>query len=346
MKMKIGSLSLIFVLFYLVYEPLQVLLDTGSVGEAFYGFQGVQEMGLFLSTLLYLWLYTAGAYWMFYKVYTKERQWLSFSLLIVVALFAIMVRYLLQEVLGRLLFGVGNYTDSTTLSYYIFDNLYYAIIYISLGTVYFFVQYAQYKEVQQRELLLQTQKTELTLLRSQLNPHFLFNILNNIYSLIYYQSENALKSVEKLSGLLRYVLYEKSEKVTVKKEVAYLNDFIDLHRMRLDYEPALDLQIAPATLSLQIAPFLLIPFVENAFKHGELENQEKPMVISLAKSEQELEFTVRNEKKKRQKDEVGGIGIRNVEKRLQLLYGDQAKLEVQESETNFYVNLKIALAVC
>lgn len=344
--MKIKSLFWVFSIFYLIYEPLRVLLETGAIKEAFFALQGIPELIAFISILIYLWAYALGAYWMFFKTYSKKKQWLSFSLLIPVALAAIFLRYFMQEILGRVLFGFGNYPDTTTLKYYIFDNLYYAITYISLGTVFFFIQYAQHKEVQQRELLLQNQKTELAFLRSQLNPHFLFNILNNIYTLIYYKSENALKSVEKLSGLLRYALYEKAEKVNVKKEIQYLNDFIDLHRMRLDHELPLQFHTTPSVFSLQIAPFLFIPFVENAFKHGNLQDKDKPLRISLITQADDLVFTIENEKRVQEKDDVGGIGVQNIQKRLQLLYGEQSDLMIKETETEFKVQLKIALSAC
>lgn len=346
MKRNIRSLFWTFLAFYLVYEPLKILLETGELSEALYGFQGVPEFAFFISTLIYFWAYVLGAYWVFFRFYPTGCKMLPFVLLVPVALVAIFLRYFMQETLGELLFNVRNYAVGTTLQYYIFDNLYYAIVYMSVGTIFFFVQYAHFKEVQQRELLLQNQKTELAFLRSQLNPHFLFNILNNIYSLIYYKSDNALKSVEKLSALLRYALYEKSERVSLKKEVANLNDFIDLHRMRLDYEMPLQMQVAPDVFNLQVAPFLLIPFVENAFKHGNMKDPGQPLLIRLQKKEGFLEFTVENEKRMQEKDEVGGIGVRNVQKRLELIYGKDADLLISENETTFKINLKIALSAC
>lgn len=346
MKMNIRSLALTFISFYIVYEPLRVLLDTADWQEAFYALKGGAELALFMSNLLYFAAYTFGAYWMFFKTYSKEKQLLSFCLLIPVALAAILLRYLMQEVLGPALYGARNYADGTSFKYYIFDNLYYAIIYLSLGTIFFFMQYAHHKEGQQRELLLQKQKAELAFLRAQLNPHFLFNILNNIYTLIYYKSDNALRSVEKLSALLRYALYEKSEKVAMKKELEQLYDFIELHKMRLSYEPALELRIAAEVFPLRIAPFMLIPFVENAFKHGNLKDPEKPLLISLQKNGADLEFIVENEKRSQQKDDIGGIGIQNIQKRLELLYGEQSSLLISETETTFKVNMKIALSVC
>lgn len=346
--MKINGLSLVwtFLIFYVAYEPLQVLLDTGEITEAFYGIKGGAEMALFLSNLIYLFAYTSGAYFVFYTFYPRGKKIMSFAWLIGVALGAILLRYFMQEVLGGWLFNFRNYPEDTSLLYYIFDNLYYAIVYISVGTIFFFVQYAQYREVQQRELLIQTQRTELALLRSQLNPHFLFNILNNIYSLIYYKSDNALKAVEKLSGLLRYALYEKAEQVSVKREVDYLNDFIDLHKMRLEYDPPVHMRVAPEVFSHKIAPFLLIPFVENAFKHGNLKNPDYPLSVEMWKENGALVFTVKNEKRTQQKDEIGGIGIENVQKRLELIYGDRADLAIEETENEFEINLKIDLSVC
>lgn len=346
MKKNLRSLFLTFIIFYLVYEPLQVLLETGDITEAIYALKGMPQLAFFISTLIYFGVYVFGAYGAFYRFYPQGKKVLSFLLLIPVALVAIFLRYFMQETMGKWLFNVSNYAPGTTLQYYIFDNLYYAIIYLSVGTIFFFVQYAHYKEAQQRELVMQNQKTELAFLRSQLNPHFLFNILNNIYSLIYYKSDNALKSVEKLSGLLRYALYEKSERVVVKKEIAHLNDFIDLHKMRLDHEMPVEMQVAPDVFSLQIAPFLLIPFVENAFKHGNLKNPAQPLVIRLHKTGDYLAFVVKNEKRVQEKDEVGGIGIQNVRKRLKLIYGDQAELMISEEKNEFKINLKIALSAC
>ena len=346
MKMNIRSLAQAFIVFYLVYEPLQVLLDTGSVTEALYALKGWPELALFVSNLLYFAAYSFGAYWMFHKTYGSASRYLPFALLIPVALVAILLRYGMQEVLGPILFNWRNYAADTTLQYYIFDNLYYAVVYLSVGTVFFFVQYAQYREGRQRELELQNQQTELAFLRSQLNPHFLFNILNNIYTLVYYKSDNALRSVEKLSALLRYALYEKAEKVLVKKEMEHVYDLIELQRMRLDYELALEMQIATDVLHLKIAPLLLVPLVENAIKHGNLRDPAKPVLMRLRQTGDNLVWDISNEKQLRQKDEVGGIGLPNIRKRLQLLYGDRARLSVSETDQHFTVQLKIELAAC
>lgn len=347
MKQQFKYLFYSFVVFNFLLGPLRdLLVGKNTIEELFSWTSSPYFVYLVLSSLFIFLVYTFGAYFVFFKTYTQEKKYLSFSLLPIVALFGIGLRYLIQEVAGYVLVGKGNYNEGTTIGYYIFDNLYYVILYMSLGTVFFFIQYAQHKETQQQALILQNQKTELAYLRSQLNPHFLFNILNNIYSLIYYKSDNALRSVEKLSSLLRYGLYEKAEKVSVKKEVAHLHDFIELQKMRFDYELALDIQIAENVELLKIAPLMFIPFVENAFKHGNLKNPSKPLLIRLEQDATDLIFTVENEKRPQQKDEVGGIGLENIKKRLALMYGEKANLAIEETETEFKTKLKIATTEC
>ncbi len=347
MKQQLKYLFLAFMTFDFMLGPLRDwLLGAKTLAEIFSWTSNPHYIYLILTSLLVLLVYTFGAYLAFFKTYNPQKKYLSFGLLPVIALAGIGIRYLMQEVGGLAIFGKGNYNEGTSMGYYIFDNLYYVILYMSLGTVFFFIQYAQHKEAQQQALILQNQKTELAYLRSQLNPHFLFNILNNIYSLIYYKSDNALRSVEKLSSLLRYGLYEKADKVTVKKEVAHLYDFIELQKMRFDYELALDIQIAENVQMLKIVPLLFIPFVENAFKHGNLKDPSKPMLIRLEQNATDLIFTVENEKRAQQKDEVGGIGLENIQQRLALIYGEKANLAIDETEAEFKIKLKIATTEC
>ncbi len=347
MKLQIRNLFIAFLVFDFLIGPLRrMLVQKQSLQETYSWLSDPHLAYVGLGSIFILWLYTFGAYWLFFKTYSKNNKVLSFSLLPVLAVVGIGLRYLSQEIIGLQIFGKGNYNEGTSIGYYIFDNLYYVILYVSLGTVFFFIQYAQHKEAQQQALILQNQKTELAYLRSQLNPHFLFNSLNNIYSLIYYKSDNALRSVEKLSSLLRYGLYEKADKVRVKKEVAHLDDFIELQAMRFDYLLALDKQIAEDVEMLKIAPLMLIPFVENAFKHGNLKDPKKPLLIRLEKDETDLIFRVENEKRAQQKDEVGGIGLENIQKRLALIYGEKATLAIDETDTEFKTTLKIALSEC
>ena len=150
-----------------------------------------------------------------------------------------------------------------------------------------------------------------------------------------------MKAVEKLSNLLRYSLYENKEKVVLKKELNYMNDFIELEQLRYDFEVKTHIDIEEGIEHIQIAPFLFIPYIENAYKHGDVGNNEKPISISFRKKGKHLNFSINNQKKKKQLDGVGGIGLKNVKKRLDLIYVDQYFLDIQDLENEFKVDLQI-----
>lgn len=193
----------------------------------------------------------------------------------------------------------------------------------------------------------ETLKSELAFLRSQISPHFIFNILNNIAAMVRLKSEELEPTVMKLSGLMQYMLYNTDDdKVSLEVEAEYLKSYIDLqkHRFgsRVKVQTIFDIQDAQK----MIEPMLLIPFVENAFKHG-IGVIENPIIIVTLKADaQRLNFNVINnfnDTDNKQKDSSSGIGIVNVTRRLQLLYGDRHKLTIVKKETCFTVNLSIDL---
>jgi LytS/YehU family sensor histidine kinase len=140
------------------------------------------------------------------------------------------------------------------------------------------------------------------------------------------------------------MLYEKAERVSLNKEVQYLLNYIDLQLMRYNFDPAKQINIQiPQDSKLVIAPLTLIPFVENAFKHGDLKDAEQPLLLNLSVENDRLNFTVVNKKSNFNKDETGGIGLENVKKRLMLIYGDKHILNIQETADLFTVNLGITL---
>lgn len=263
------------------------------------------------------------------------------TLLSIAAILAL--RFFIEEVVYLKLLGFDNYNDKLTTKWYFLDNLYNALVSSSVGIIFYFVQFSKFKESQRQEILLQKQQTELAFLRSQINPHFLFNTMNNIYTLVYQKSDKALTAVDKLTTLLRYALYEPAERVLLQKEVKYLQDLIDLQSMRYDYKVHLDLQIEAAILSHYIPPFVLIPFVENAFKHGDLRNAAHPLRIHFYKKEEALIFEIINKKRQQQKDKVGGIGLENTKKRLALIYENQHDLQISETTASFQVCLSIPI---
>jgi len=200
----------------------------------------------------------------------------------------------------------------------------------------------QFQEKQNEHL-----KSELTFLRSQISPHFIFNVLNNIVSLSRKRSEMVEPVVIKLSHLMRYMLYESDDdKVMIEKEIEYLQNYIDLQMLRFGDDVRLNLEIKNNNTSASIEPMLLIPFVENAFKHGVVMIDKPEIDIHLSSNENELVFMVKNkfnDKVKEEKDKNSGIGLNNVRRRLNLLYKDNHKLAVQKRGDWFFVELTLKL---
>ncbi|RZK25345.1 MAG: histidine kinase [Flavobacterium sp.] len=197
----------------------------------------------------------------------------------------------------------------------------------------------------QRNLETEKKEMELQFLKSQLNPHFLFNSLNNIYSLAYQKSEKTADAVLKLSEIMRYMIYESNDsKSDLGKEVDYLKNYIDLHKLRFKDDGAVELTINGEIDGQQIVPLILISFVENAFKHGVVNDKSDPVKISLIANQKILHFSVTNKKNKDMyKDKVGGIGLSNVERRLQLMYPDRYKLNIVNSATHYTTELMLDL---
>ncbi|MEI6060542.1 MAG: sensor histidine kinase [Bacteroidota bacterium] len=194
------------------------------------------------------------------------------------------------------------------------------------------------------ELIKERQAGEIALLRSQVNPHFLFNTLNNIYSLVYNKSDEAPEAVMKLSSIMRYMLYDSnSDFVPVINEVEYLNSFIELQQLRITQKGFVEIKVYGSMENRTIAPMLMIPFVENAFKHGD-KNHEPGIIIHLNMESERLVFTVENYIKSASlvlNEESGGFGLENIKRRLGLLYPGRHELKINLSDEKFKVELII-----
>ena len=197
----------------------------------------------------------------------------------------------------------------------------------------------------QADFINQKQISELALLRSQVNPHFFFNTLNNIYSLVYQKSDDAPEAVMKLSSIMRYMLYDATtDKVLLEKEIEYLKSFIELEKLRLRNKDFVSLTINGSSEGLTIAPMILIPFVENAFKHASRIVAVPGIMVSLDISSLEIIFEVKNFIRKNQHshtDQQGGLGLINIRRRLELLYPRKYSLEIKQDEDFFIIRLII-----
>lgn len=205
------------------------------------------------------------------------------------------------------------------------------------------VQYERERKERENENL----KSELSLLRSQVSPHFMFNVLNNLASLARKKSDQLESVIIQLSHLMRYMLYDSGEKrVTLDKEIEYLKSYIDLQKLRFGNDISISFETDVKQGDQPIEPMLLIPFVENAFKHGIGIIADPQIMISLSIEDHTLSFAVKNKFNRiltETKDPRSGIGIQNVRRRLDLLYKDLHELNIREAGPWFIVELKLIL---
>jgi two-component system LytT family sensor kinase len=221
------------------------------------------------------------------------------------------------------------------------NNILFDILYVIRGVVFYFVRYSRQRELQEKELQLQVRNAELSFLRSQVNPHFLFNNLNNIYSLVYRGSSEALNAIDGLSELLRYMLYNQSETIILNQEITYIEKFIALQQLRYESPTQIKISYPEEQLKVNIPPLLLIPFIENAFKHGAPSTEEIWLWVHIAFKQNTLSFECINKIGQNHKDQTGGIGIENVSKRLELLYPGRHSLQTLVQDDLFTVKLKL-----
>jgi len=198
---------------------------------------------------------------------------------------------------------------------------------------------------QKLELMKQNKDSELAMLRSQVNPHFLFNTLNNIYSLVSRKSDHAAGAVMKLSSIMRYMLYDANHQtVPLEKELEYIQSYIDLQQLRIKKKDFIEFNIQGDHRHRDIAPMLLIPFVENAFKHGNKKAGTPGIIIYFDADNNKIQFSITNYVYNDDsiiKDEAGGIGLKNVKRRLELLYPDKYTLDITQKDKMFKVSLEI-----
>jgi two-component system LytT family sensor kinase len=206
----------------------------------------------------------------------------------------------------------------------------------------FFKWIAQNK--QQDNLEKQNLKSELALLKYQINPHFLFNTLNNIDSLMQNDAQRASLALNKLSEIMRYMIYDsEKEKVSLKEELAYIESYISLQKLRVKNENKISFNITGDINNIKIAPMLFITFVENAFKHSTLKKIDNSISIKLDVLENQINFSCINSlsSSPAEKDESSGIGLELIKKRLELIYPKTYELKIDKTEQSFAVNLKI-----
>lgn len=216
-------------------------------------------------------------------------------------------------------------------------------LFSGLSFTYWFALKNYQNESRWKQLEKDVAEAKLTILKNQINPHFLYNTLSLLYSKTLPLSEEVSELVAKIAEIMRYSLEGAEEKglVPLEKEIAHLRNYVHIHQMRFGNNLNIDFEVSGELENHQIAPLLLITFVENAFKHGKFNEKDHPIKIKLEVMNRELSFSVENQHATGLKDPSSGIGLNNVKNRLQLLYPDHHSLDIKDDKQFYWVNLKI-----
>jgi len=248
--------------------------------------------------------------------------------------------------------GIGLHVYAALLTFPSFSHALSAQASYGVMSIFFFgiikhiYDYKKLKEAAQ-QLRIEKQEAELNYLKSQTNPHFLFNTLNNIYSLSRDKSDLAPESILRLSKILRFMLYETGGAyIAIEKELKIISDYVALEKLRYDDSLSVNFNYDIEDMKQALPPLLLIPLVENAFKHGVSETRNQPFVdIHLSVNNRLLAFVVKNSSEKipEERNVKENIGLSNLRRQLELLYKD-FNLSLQQAESDFTATLKINLA--
>jgi two-component system, LytTR family, sensor kinase len=231
---------------------------------------------------------------------------------------------------------------------YFLNAAYYSALYMFMGAFFRLAINGLQVIYQKSKLEKQNLRGELALLRSQINPHFLFNTLNNIHAFTHKDADKTAFSIIKLSEIMRYMLNEsESERVLLEDEIAYVKSYIALQNIRFSETEYVFLEIEGDPAGINIAPMIFVPFVENAFKHGDKRQKDSGVKVSLRISKTDIIFEVCNLKRKIKSEEIeekSGFGLENLRRRLELTYPDSFILDIQDKQNEYITKLKIDLS--
>jgi two-component system LytT family sensor kinase len=307
-------------------------------------------MNTTLITIIYMGLIYGILYFFLPRYVSKSKNWITTSLLLLLFVsFIAIVNYFFFILVFSISTRLGYFSQMPGMSFIVpvwarqllFN--YPTVVGFALAIKVLKNWYLKQKETAQvgREIII----GELQLLKAQVHPHFLFNTLNNIYSFIINDSNDATEALKKLSTLLRYIIYECDQPlVQLEKELKMIKDYVDLEKIRYGKNFNMSLQVQGNPSNKVISPLLLIPFLENSFKHGASQMLTHPWInLDIAIQHDELEFTLSNSKPAiaGEKTISNGLGLRNVKKRLSMLYPATHSLNITDDVMSFSVSLKV-----
>lgn len=288
-------------------------------------------------------------YFFFLPRFLKDKNWLNYLVQFSVFFIVLMIcfiwtkRYVIQLFYAQFM-RMGYFSSQMFVVQVTMGTLF---IVIFIGMLRFaedwFELEAKKKEVENEKLM-----AELRFLKAQINPHFLFNTLNNLYYLAFTQSPNTTEVIAKLSQMMRYMIYDSNHpKVLLSKELEYMENYISLEKLRLNDQIPIEFEVKGHTNEVLIVPLILITFLENAFKHGVSNNVSNAYVkVNLTLDHKNCIYSVENSKLPPNTStlpEKSGIGLQNLQRRLELSYPDKYELEIRDQPLYYAVTLKLQL---
>ncbi|MEO5948658.1 MAG: histidine kinase [Chitinophagaceae bacterium] len=272
-------------------------------------------------------------------LYKKRYVWFGLTFVVMILLSSVIK----MRFLGIIIDNPALYNWSADLKTRVYDNILPHFFLVIAGAAVKLM--FDYGKLQQRmaETAKEKAEAELNFLKSQINPHFVFNSLNSVYFLINKDNADARGALHKFSEMLRYQLYEMNgEKIPIEKEIHYLKDYTDLQQLRKDEKYNVEFHCASEVKNFMIEPLLLIPFVENAFKHiSHYYDKLNTVKLNMSRNNGTFNFIIENSTEPIKVSALGGIGLVNVKRRLELLYPGKHKLEINEVDDKFIVDLKL-----
>lgn len=304
-----------------------------------YGQMGPLRSNFFsIASVLHMGVFYLNAFYLYPTLMNRKRWWLY---LLSIAGLIVAVNHTKSFVLVNWFSTLASHDGAFRFTF--FPTIFFVVISTIYSRIVAKINYDRTQNLRKSEQLA----SELKFLRSQVSPHFLFNVLNNLVSMARHKSDQLEPSLIKLSGLMRYMLYEsEGKKVGVANEIEHLKSYIELQKLRFEEDVKITADIQyDESYSLTIEPLLLIPFVENAFKHGVTLVHDPFIRIALRITGHTIHFTVENKfgEENLSKDSNSGIGLANVKARLNLLYPDAYRLLVETRDNVFSVHLSLQL---
>lgn len=321
---------IVHTLFWLIYILVGTVVDTLGNNQGVFALDcwvlNVTNI-YFVSWVLRSMVIFYVAFWYFERFFSIKNLLVHLLVSVSLAVLGVILRYVLNDFVIAPVINDWNWGKNISLGVYFGRDFIFEIMLVLCG----FLMKSIHDFFRNENLKTEKVTMELAYLKSQINPHFLFNTMNNLYGLSLSEPEKTPDVILKISEMMRYMLYESNgERVALRREIEYLNSYMELEKIRFEGKTYVNFTIEGNINQYQIAPLLLISFVENIFKHGEIQNAQKPVEISLQVQSNQLIFRQKNAVAIREKDKMGGVGMQNVKRRLFLLYPNKHTLTVRK----------------